>query len=64
VDWLSLFGPYGRYWPIFNLADSAIVCGAVLAALLALFGVDFDGGRTRHGRRSPRSDGSVPGRDA
>lgn len=55
VDWLSLFGPYGRYWPIFNLADSAIVCGAVLAALLALLGIDFDGGRTRHRRQSDRS---------
>ena len=32
VDWISLFGPDGVHWPIFNLADSAIVCGAVLAA--------------------------------
>ena len=47
VDWISLFGPDGRYWPIFNLADSAIVCGAVLAALLALLGVEFDGRRHR-----------------
>ena len=45
VDWISLFGPYGTHWPIFNLADSAICCGAVLAGLLALFGVQFDGGR-------------------
>ncbi len=28
VDWISLFGPMGEHWPIFNLADSAIVCGA------------------------------------
>ena len=34
VDWISLFGPDGEHWPIFNLADSAIVCGAVLAAVL------------------------------
>ena len=51
VDWISVFGPYDTYWPIFNLADSAIVCGAVLAALLALAGVDFDGHRQR---RAPR----------
>ena len=49
VDWISLFGPYGEYWPIFNLADSAIVCGAVLAAVLALLGVDIDGAQPRRG---------------
>jgi signal peptidase II len=48
VDWISLFGPLGEHWPIFNVADSAIVCGAVLAALLALLGIDIDGRSTRH----------------
>jgi signal peptidase II len=48
VDWISLFGPNAKYWPIFNLADSGIVCGAILAALLALRGVDIDGTRARH----------------
>ncbi len=43
VDWISVFSSDGRVWPIFNLADSAIVCGAVLAALLALCGIDIDG---------------------
>src|ERR1700710_974395 len=36
VDWISLFGPNGDHWPIFNIADSAIVGGAILAALLPL----------------------------
>ncbi|WP_304047896.1 signal peptidase II [Jatrophihabitans endophyticus] len=54
VDWISVFGPYGQKWPIFNLADAAITCGAVLAAVLALLGVDFDGRRTR--RPSPDDD--------
>ena len=27
----------GHYWPAFNLADSAIVCGAVLIALFSIF---------------------------
>lgn len=45
VDFLSLFGPDGRIWPVFNAADSAIVCGAVLGALLALRGIEFDGTR-------------------
>jgi signal peptidase II len=50
VDWISVFGPYAKYWPIFNIADSAIVCGAILAALLALLGIDIDGRRQARGR--------------
>jgi signal peptidase II len=50
VDWISLFSQDGHVWPIFNLADSAIVCGAVLSAVLALWGIDIDGRSTRrHG---------------
>jgi signal peptidase II len=49
VDWISLFGPYDKYWPIFNIADSAIVCGAILAGLLALLGRDLEGRRPRRG---------------
>lgn len=51
VDWISLFSDDGHVWPIFNLADSAIVCGAVLAAFLALRGIDIDGGAGRGSRR-------------
>jgi signal peptidase II len=46
VDFLSVFGPDGRYFPVFNLADSAITCGGILGALLALRGIDFDGKRS------------------
>jgi signal peptidase II len=46
VDFLSVFAPDGRVWPVFNVADSAIVCGGALGALLALRGVEFDGTRT------------------
>jgi signal peptidase II len=49
VDWISAFGPQGAHWPIFNIADSAIVCGAILAAILALTGIDIDGRSARHG---------------
>jgi signal peptidase II len=42
VDWIWL-----PHWPVFNLADSSIVCGGVLAVLLALRGVHIDGSRTR-----------------
>jgi signal peptidase II len=47
VDFVSLFDPYGQVWPIFNVADSAIVCGGVLGAVLAFRGIEFDGGRGR-----------------
>jgi signal peptidase II len=57
VDFVSLFDPYGQVWPIFNAADSAIVCGGVLGALLAFRGVEFDGGR---GREREREDDAAP----
>jgi signal peptidase II len=60
VDFLSLFAPDGRVWPVFNVADSAIVCGGVLGALLALRGVEFDGSRDRKAQ-SEQSPGSAPG---
>ena len=55
VDFLSVFGPDGRVWPVFNVADSAIVCGGILGALLALRGIEFDGTRapSRARRESP-----------
>jgi signal peptidase II len=46
VDFLSVFGPDGRVWPVFNVADSAIVCGGILGAVLALRGIEFDGSRS------------------
>ena len=41
VDWISVLSSDGHVWPIFNLADSAIVVGAALAVLLSLRGVEF-----------------------
>ena len=48
VDWIEL-----PHWPVFNLADSAIVCGGVLAVLLALRGIHLDGSR----EAGPAADG-------
>jgi signal peptidase II len=45
VDWIQL-----PHWPVFNIADSCIVCGGVLAVFLAVRGV--------------RIDASVAGREA
>jgi signal peptidase II len=50
VDWIQV-----PHWPVFNLADSAIVCGCVLAVLLALRGVRFDGTRVEPARRKRRT---------
>ncbi|GIG90018.1 hypothetical protein Pen02_49540 [Plantactinospora endophytica] len=58
VDMVSLFDPYGQVWPIFNLADSALVSGVVLAVLLELTGRQRDGTRLRS-RRS--EDAGAPG---
>jgi signal peptidase II len=41
VDWISVLAKDGHVWPIFNLADSAIVTGGALAVLLSLRGVEF-----------------------
>jgi signal peptidase II len=38
VDWIEL-----PHWPVFNLADSAIVCGGVLMVLIAARGYRIDG---------------------
>jgi signal peptidase II len=63
VDFLSVFAPDGRIWPVFNVADSAIVCGGILGAFLALRGVEFDGSRPRPGPApGPAAGDGAPGR--
>jgi signal peptidase II len=52
VDWIEL-----PHWPVFNLADSAIVCGGVLAVLLALRGIRLDGSREGAGEQGGAEDG-------
>ncbi len=43
VDFISVFAPNGAYFPVFNIADSSIVCGGALVILLSLLGRDYDG---------------------
>jgi signal peptidase II len=38
VDWIEV-----PHWPVFNLADSSIVCGGVLMVLIAARGYRIDG---------------------
>jgi signal peptidase II len=55
VDWI---GVTPRYYPIFNLADSAIVCGGILIVVLAMRGYHLDGSRTeRAGAGQGTADG-------
>ncbi|WP_329012234.1 signal peptidase II [Micromonospora rifamycinica] len=57
VDMVSLFDPYGQVWPVFNLADSCLVSGVLLAVLLELTGRQRDGRRVG-GRGDTVSAGS------
>ncbi len=50
VDWIQV-----PHWPVFNVADSAIVCGGILAVLLAARGIRLDG--TREGRQQRAAEG-------
>ncbi|HEV7209920.1 MAG TPA: signal peptidase II [Mycobacteriales bacterium] len=48
VDWIHL-----HHWPVFNLADSGIVIGGIVAVLLATRGLRADGTREPTGREQP-----------
>jgi signal peptidase II len=70
VDWISVLARDGHVWPIFNLADSSIVVGGVLAVLLSLRGVEFNSGDNRTAvpkapRGNPQPNGpGTPGTQA
>lgn len=58
VDWIQI-----PHWPVFNVADSSIVCGGVLAVLLAVRGVRIDASAAgkRSAGRGTDGDGHAPG---
>ena len=47
VDFVSVIEPNGDFFPVFNVADSSIVCGGLLIVLMALLGRDYDGSSTK-----------------
>lgn len=53
VDFLSV-----GWWPVFNVADPAVVGGAIFLVVLSLFGFDYD----TVGRRQPGDDAAGVGR--
>jgi signal peptidase II len=57
VDFVSLFAPDGSVWPVFNVADSSIVCGGILVVLMSLLGLDYDG--RVHQRKTKRAGGAT-----
>jgi signal peptidase II len=57
VDWIAVT----RYYPIFNLADSAIVCGGILIVILAMRGYHLDGTRSAPApEQDPSSEQAEP----
>jgi signal peptidase II len=54
VDWIHL-----HHWPVFNIADSGVVVGGVLAVLLSMRGIHLDGTRTVPGKTPPEPDAEI-----
>jgi signal peptidase II len=40
IDWIEF-----PHWPVFNLADAAIVTGGLLAVVLVMMGIELDGSK-------------------
>ncbi|ASU83432.1 signal peptidase II [Nocardiopsis gilva YIM 90087] len=56
VDWIQL-----PNWPVFNLADSCIVVGGVLAVVLAFRGINIDGTRESDAEADTGDNGTGEG---
>jgi signal peptidase II len=61
VDMISVFAPYGQRFAVFNVADSCLSVGVVLAVLLELTGRQRDGARATPSARA--TPGKAAGRD-
>jgi signal peptidase II len=61
VDMISLFAPYGQGFAVFNIADSCLSVGVVLAVLLELTGRQRDGSRARRPAGGTTKDSATKG---
>lgn len=57
IDFVSLFGPNGEHWPVFNVADSSIVVGGILIVLLSLLGHEYDGRKAKDKKKAEVTTG-------
>ena len=60
VDMISVFGPNGEYFAIFNIADSCLSVGVVLAVLLELTGRQRDGTRLQAKKKNDTDTETEP----
>jgi signal peptidase II len=63
VDFISFLDPAGQGFPVFNLADSALTVGVILAVALELTGFRRDGVRVRRETAKPKAETGEPGGD-
>jgi lipoprotein signal peptidase len=56
IDWIEL-----PHWPVFNVADSSIVCAGVLVVLLSMRGIRLDGTKLTQAAGSPEPGSPSPG---
>lgn len=64
IDFVSVFAPDGEVWPVFNVADSAIVVGGCLIVLLTLMGKEFDGTSTKDRQAQDAEGAGVSAQDS
>lgn len=57
VDFISVLDPWGNFFPVFNLADSAICVGGGVIVLMALLQRDYDGTRVEK-KADPKKAGA------
>jgi signal peptidase II len=58
IDFISVFDDSGGVFPVFNVADSALVIGVLLAIALELTGRQLNGARVRHSQSDDTGDDS------